>query len=215
MFLGGEDFDKIMSKYCQDEFEKAFDLDISGNAKALRKLSTASQKGKKLLSESITTDIEVDDLAGDEDCSVPVSRAKFEAMCDPLFQKTIPVVEKVLNDAKLTQDEISDIVMVGGSTRIPIVREMISNFFNGRQLIHELDPDEAIAKGAAILAANLIAQQSGEEFKSDDPATNITGVKLTDVAPISLGIEADEGKMEVMIPSNTPIPATFSKSFFT
>ena len=157
----------------------------------------------------------MDSLAEDEDCSVTLSRAKFEAMCDPLFQRTIPVVEKVLTDAKLRPDEIHDIVMVGGSTRIPIVRELISNYFGGRQLIHELDPDEAIAKGAAILAANLIAEQNGEEIKHDDPANQITGVKLTDVTPISLGIEADEGKMEVMIPSNTPIPATFTRSFFT
>ena len=126
MFLGGEDFDKIVTKYCQEEFKKAFDIDISNNTKALRKLSTASQKGKRLLSESINTDIEVEDLAGDEDCSVPMSRARFEQLCDPLFQRTIPVVEKVLTDANLRPDEIHDIVMVGGSTRIPLVRELIS-----------------------------------------------------------------------------------------
>jgi heat shock 70kDa protein 1/2/6/8 len=203
--LGGEDFDNKLVDYCAADFLKKTKIDISKNNRALRRLRTQCEKAKRILSSSAQTTIEVDALAESEDYSVTITRAKFEELCLSMFKETMPPVEKVLKDSGISKNKIHEVVLVGGSTRIPKVVELLKDFFNGKEPNRSINPDEAVAYGAAVQAAIL----SGEESEQ------IGACVLLDVAPLSLGIETAGGIMTVLIPRNTTIPTKKSQIFTT
>merc|ERR1712137_1428446 len=173
--LGGEDFDNRLVEYCMAEFKKKSGLDIKGNKRALRRLRTQCEKAKRTLSSAHQVNIECEALAEGEDLSIPLTRAKFEELCIDLFRKCMPPVESVLKDAEVSKGHIHEVVLVGGSTRIPKVQTMLSEFFNGKTLNKSINPDEAVAYGAAVQAAIL----------GGDTSENISEVILLDVAPLS------------------------------
>ena len=160
--LGGEDFDNKLVEYCAADFLKKKGIDIRSNPRAMRRLRTQAEKAKRILSASAQTTIEVDSLAESEDFSLTITRAKFEELCMSQFKETIPPVEKVLRDSKLSKNQIHEVVLVGGSTRIPKVIELLKNFFNGKEPNRSINPDEAVAYGAAVQAAILTGQGSGK-----------------------------------------------------
>jgi heat shock 70kDa protein 1/2/6/8 len=203
--LGGEDFDNRMVDYCIQEFKKKTKVDITGNDKALRRLRTACERGKRTLSSSQSTTIEVDSLSGGNDFSLNMTRAKFEELNADLFRKTMEPVEQVLKDAKMAKSDVHEVVLVGGSTRIPKVQQLLSQFFGGKELCKSINPDECVAYGAAVQAAIL----SGVKNEK------INQVLLLDVTPLSLGIETAGGVMTRLIERNTQIPCNKSQIFST
>ena len=148
--LGGEDFDNKLVEYCAGDFLKKKGIDIRNNPRAMRRLRTQAEKAKRILSSSAQTTIEVDSLAESEDFSLTITRAKFEELCMSQFKETIPPVEKVLRDSQMSKNQIHDVVLVGGSTRIPKVIELLKDFFNGKEPNRSINPDEAVAYGAAV-----------------------------------------------------------------
>jgi len=148
--LGGEDFDNKLVEYCAGLFKKDNGIDIRGDARAMRRLRTQCERAKRTLSSSTVTDIEVDALKDGEDFSTRLTRAKFEELCMSYFKGVIEPVEKVLKDSGMSKSQVHEIVLVGGSTRIPKVQELIKNYFNGKELNRSINPDEAVAYGAAI-----------------------------------------------------------------
>ncbi|KAF5467287.1 hypothetical protein F2P56_017125 [Juglans regia] len=203
--LGGEDFDNRMVNHFVQIFKRWHQKDISGNARALRRLRTACERAKRILSSAIETTIEVDSLYDGIDFSSTITRAKFAELNMDLFQNSIYLVENCLTDAKMDKENVNDVVLTGGSTRIPKVQQLLRDFFDGKELNRSINPDEAVAYGAAVQAANLTGM--GDE--------KVQNVVLLDVTPLSLGVRVRGGVMTVMIPRNTAIPIKMEKNYTT
>ena len=196
--LGGEDFDNRLVNYCAKKFKENTGIDISGNQKAKRRLKLECEKAKRNLSTAIEAHIEIENLANEESLSITVSRSDFENMC-------IEPLKKSLSDAKITKDKISEVVLVGGSTRIPKICEIVENFFDGKSLNKNINADEAVAYGATYEAAVIM----------DLEDEGLEKLVLLDVTPLSLGVEIEGERMSVIIPRNKPIPIKKTNNYVT
>jgi len=203
--LGGEDFDNRMVNHFMNEFQRKFKKDISNNKRSMRRLRTACERAKRTLSSSSQANVEIDSLFEGIDFYSSISRARFEELCSDLFRNTLSPVEKALRDAKMDKNHIDDIVLVGGSTRIPKVQKLLQDFFGGKELNKSINPDEAVAYGAAVQGAIL----------RGDESQVLNDLLLLDVAPLSLGIETAGGVMTTLIQRNTTIPTKHNQIFST
>ncbi|CAC9496666.1 heat shock protein 70-related protein [Leishmania infantum JPCM5] len=201
--LGGEDFDNRLVDYFATELKMRCGKDCRGNARATRRLRTACERVKRTLSSSTTANIEIDALYEGSDFFSKITRARFEEMCRDQFEKCLEPVKKVLADADMKPQDVDDVVLVGGSTRIPKIQQIVSQFFGGKELNRSINPDEAVAYGAAV-QAHILA--GGHSSKTD-------GLLLLDVTPLSLGVETAGGVMSVLIPRNSTMPVQKTQTY--
>jgi heat shock protein 1/8 len=203
--LGGEDIDNRIVNYVVEEFKRKNKVDLSDNKKALRRIRTVAERAKRSLSGQTQTTIDVDALYEGIDLNLVLTRAKFESLCGDLFQQTLEPVERVLQDAKVSKSDVHDVVLVGGSTRIPKIQELLSKYFNGKELCKNINPDEAIAYGAAVQAA-ILSGTTDEKLEQ---------LILLDVTPLSLGVETAGGVMTTLIPRGSTVPTKKTQTFST
>ena len=203
--LGGEDFDTRLMNHFAEEFKRKYKKDIMESKRAVRRLRTACEQAKRTLSSATVATVEIDSLHDGQDFSSTITRAKFENLCEDLFRLTMAPVEQVLRDAKIAKNNIDEVVLVGGSTRIPKIQQMLMDFFGGKELCKSINPDECVAYGAAVQAAILTGSKDEK----------ITDMLLLDVCPLSLGLETAGGVMTKLIPRNTTIPSKKSQIFST
>ncbi|XP_074270395.1 heat shock cognate 70 kDa protein-like [Silene latifolia] len=201
--LGGQDFDNRMVNHFAAEFQRKHNKDMTGNPRAISRLRAACEKAKRLLSSTVETVIDIDCLFDGLDFSSTITRARFEKMNMDLFSDCITPVQTCLNDAKMEKSDVHDVVLVGGSTRIPKVQQLLQDFFEGKEVCKSINPDEAIAVGAAFHAAALAGMSIGRNSV------------IVDVAPLSLGIETESGGFSVIIPRNTTLPTNMVRGFQT
>jgi len=202
--LGGEDFDNALVDHCTKDFKRKHKKDMTGNARSMRRLRTQCEQAKRTLSAAVRATIEVDSLFDGIDFHITITRAKFEQLCNEQFRNCLEPCRKVLQDAKISKNEVNEIVLVGGSTRIPKIQALLSQFFNGKELNKSINPDEAVAWGAAVQAAVLT-----DNIDQDKAPV------LVDVAPLSLGIETAGGVMTKLIERNKAIPCRATNTFTT
>jgi heat shock protein 1/8 len=201
----GEDFDNRLVSWAVEEFRKKHKMDITGNARSMRRLRTACERAKRTLSNSMSTVVEVEALYESIDMVLNLSRAKFEELCMDLFKATMEPVNQVLRDGKIDKSKIDEVVLVGGSTRVPKIQQLLQDYFNGKELCKSVNPDEAVSMGAAIQGA-ILSGNSSEKLES---------IVLLDVTPLSLGVETAGKMMTVIIPRNTAIPTKKTQTFST
>ncbi|KAK9359860.1 heat shock protein 70 family [Lipomyces starkeyi] len=204
--LGGQDFDTNLLEHFKAEFKRKTKHDISDDARALRRLRSACERAKRTLSSVTQTTVEIDSLFQGEDFNTNITRARFEDLNAALFKSTLSPVEQVLKDAKVEKSAVDEVVLVGGSTRIPKIQKMLSDFFDGKQLEKSINPDEAVAYGAAVQGAILTNQAVGEETED---------LLLLDVVPLSLGVAMEGNIFAPVVPRNTTVPTLKRRTFTT